>query len=322
MKKITKLFLAFFMALSFTACSSPNETLSIKWEKENKFADLVSFQIETIGKPQQIIPDIIDGGYNYYKVNKESNVLIDMVVQMTNLIDKELELAKTMTGTFVIDKTDYEASMALVSEDGKSISESAILAPKATRKIHFYAEVSPKLLEQEIEFKFTTVEKDEDDVKTARMKFLLKDVEKHYETKKLNDTISSKDKGDIVLQAVNQTKKLEPANPAGLYKYYRVKSDSNSFVVVTTIVTNTSSSDINAASLASAKLIDQDGKEYMATMFYEFDDHSNLAYASSMTLSAGQSGTVHFAFEVSDEIAKGEKTIIFTSFAKAYLLKV
>mgnify|MGYP000108029458 CR=1 FL=1 len=63
------------------------------------------------------------------------------------------------------------------------------------------------------------------------MSFKLTDIAKNYESKNLNDTIVLDGRGEIALQAVYITKKLEPANPVGLYTYYQVQNDGNSFVV-------------------------------------------------------------------------------------------
>lgn len=321
MKKIYKVLLAFLMVVSFSACSGDSESkpLTIEVGKENKFDGLVTYQIETIGKTQQITPDVIGTVYTYYKPTKSTNVLADIVMKVTNLKDEEMKLSSVLKGTYVIDEVDYEASTVKISEDGKTISQNATLEAKESARIHFYAEVSPDKLGKDIEFKFTN--KDEDKPVVASMNFTLKDANKHYESKNLNDTIASNGKGDIVLQSVNVTKQIEPSSPTGLYTYYKVKSDTDSFVVLTTSITNTSGSDLAASSVAFAKLVDSNGVEYPASVLYEKDDHSNLASGSSTTFTSNQSGTVHFAFEVKDEVANGEKTVIITTPGKVFTLK-
>ena len=323
MKRLSKILLVFLMVLGLTACSGgskENEPAKIEMGKENKFDDLVSYKIETISRPQQITPDVIGSFYTYYKPSKSTNVLIDVTMYMTNLQKKEMKLSSMLKWTFVIDKTDYVASTAMVSEDGKTISQGGSLAAEGTNKVHFYAEVKPSLLKNNIEFKLTTV--DEENPKEANMSFKLTDIAKNYESKNLNDTIVLDGRGEIALQAVNITKKLEPANPVGLYTYYQVQNDGNSFVVLTTSIKNISESDITASNIAVAKLVDKDSNEYPANSFYEKDDRSNLASASTTVLTPGQSGMIHFVFEVSDAVANGEKSVRITYNGKVFIVNL
>ena len=62
MKKIIKILLVCLVTFGLTACSQENQdtTKTIKWNKENKLDNLISYQIESIGKPKQIIPDTIN----------------------------------------------------------------------------------------------------------------------------------------------------------------------------------------------------------------------------------------------------------------------
>jgi hypothetical protein len=62
-----KYLLVCLMGLSVVGCSGKKDQLSIEWEKENKFADIVSFQIESISKTRQVEPDVIGFFYTYYK---------------------------------------------------------------------------------------------------------------------------------------------------------------------------------------------------------------------------------------------------------------
>lgn len=321
MKKIYKIIMILIMVVTFTACSKEtNELIEIKIGKENQFKDLISFQIETISKPKQITPDIVDSKFTYYTPTKDGNVLLDMVMQITNLKDKEISLTDELTGTFTIGDVDYITSMALVGDDGKSISQTVNLAANKSGKVHLYAEVDPKELDKEIEFKFTT--NDQENPLIASMAFNLSDVNKNYESKKLNDTLTSEQLGQIVLQTVNVSKEIKPANATGLYTYYKVKDTSSSFVYLTTSVTNNSNSDLMASSLATIKLVDSTGNEYPGMAIYENDEHSTLANASTTSLANGKTGIVHYAFEVSDEVANGEKTLIITIQGKVYSVKI
>ena len=78
MKKICRNMLVCLVALGLTACNqeSQDTVKTIKWNKENKLDNLILYQIESIGKSKQIIPDTINDTYTYYKPQKESNVLL------------------------------------------------------------------------------------------------------------------------------------------------------------------------------------------------------------------------------------------------------
>ncbi|WRK53775.1 hypothetical protein SD457_01145 [Coprobacillaceae bacterium CR2/5/TPMF4] len=71
MKKIFKIFLVCMMILTVTACSGGSESsdtaTKIKWNKENKFADLISFKIGRIDQTKMITPDVIGTLYTYFE---------------------------------------------------------------------------------------------------------------------------------------------------------------------------------------------------------------------------------------------------------------
>lgn len=321
MKKFTKLILALFIVFSFSGCSEQKEEpVKIVIDKENKFNDLVSYQIETIRRPKQIAPDITGNYYTFYKPTDPDNIFIDITMQMTNLQKKELKLEDAIKASFLIDQTEYVAAMALVSDDGKALSHEVALKAEGTSKVHFYAEIKPALIDQKIEFKFTT--NDEENSSEAVMTFKLADVIKKYENKNLNDTIVFENHGEMVLQSVNLTKKLEPAQPTGLYSYYKVMNDTDTFVVLTTTVKNNSQNDLLASNIATVRMLDPEGNEYPVNPFYEKEDHSNLAPAESVTLNPGKSALVHYVFEVSDAVANGEKTVKIIHDGKVYLVKI
>lgn len=319
MKKLIKYLLVVLMGVSIVACSSKNNDLTIEWGKETQFNDLISFQVETIGKTQQISPDVIGTYYKYYKPKTSTNVLLDVVLQVKNLKKEELKLSDAISSSFTIDDKDYTGYTISISEDGKSILQGATLASEGTSKIHFYTEIDPAILDKDITFRLKT--KDKDNEQTALMTFQLSDVANHYESKNIKDVVTIDGVGEITLESTDIAKKIEPAKPTGLYTYYKVRSNTNSFVILKTKIKNTSDQDLIASNVISATLVDKDSNEYPSNMFYEKDDQSNLATASSTTLAAGKNGTVYFVFEVSDSLASAEKTIRLAHMGKVYTLK-
>ncbi len=322
MKKIIKLFLAFFIVFGVTACSSEKEDkpLTIEWGKENKFDDLVSYKIESIGKPKQITPDTIGTVYTYYKPQKDSNVLLDVIVNMKNLKKTDLNIKKNLDVTFVIGDNEYAASVATVSDDGTSLKQNGSIAANAVSKVHFYVEVSPKKLNKKIEFKMTTT--DEENPQAATMKFKLDDVNKNYEIKNVNDVITIENRSEITLQSTNIVKELAPANPEGLYTYYKVNVDTDSFVILTAAIKNISSEDLTASNAVVAKLVDKDGNEYPASIFCENEARDNLTTGSTTSIAASQSTMVHFAFEMPDEIVNDEKMIRISYQGKVFIINI
>lgn len=130
MKKLIKCLLTVLMGVSIVACSSKNNDLAIEWGKETKFEDLVSFQLETIGKTQQITPDVIGTYYNYYKPRTSTNALLDVVLQMTNLKNEDLKVASAVDTSFTINEKEYPGYTIAVSEDGKTIIREQLLQVK------------------------------------------------------------------------------------------------------------------------------------------------------------------------------------------------
>lgn len=320
MKKLLKGLLVFLMGVSIVACSSKNKDLTIEWGKENKLADIISYQVETASQTQQITPDVIGNFYKYYKPKTSTNVLLDVVLQVTNLKKEELKLSTAISSQFLIDDKEYKGYTISISEDGKSILQGATLAAEETKKIHFYTEVDPAILDKEIAFKLAST--DEDNEEAAVMTFKLSDVESHYESKKLKDVITIDGMAEVTLESKDVAKKIEPAKPTGLYTYYKVKSDTNRFVIIKTKIKNISDNELNASQVINAILVDKDSHEYPCNMFFEKADQSNLSTASSVTLEAGKDGTVYFVFEVSESVASAENTIRISHMGKVYTLKV
>lgn len=323
MKKLIKLILAIIMVITISACSKSddsNEVQKIKLDKENKIADTISFKIETIDQTDGIMPDVLESIFNYYKPSSSKKILLDMSAMVTNLTDNDLELNKTFEAMFTIDNTDYEASLLSISNDGKTISTADKITANNSMKIHYYIEVDPDLLDQKIKFTISTiVDEDSDDKQvSAALDFKIDDAKKNYESISSSDTLSFENSGQLVLQGVTTAKELRSTNPTGLYNYYYTKDDKNSFLILKTQITNQSGGDMSASSLATIKLLDKNDKPYSANVIYEEANGSDLALASTITLTPNQSATVYYAFEISDDLINENKTIRIVRDGKVY----
>lgn len=321
MKKIIKIILSCLVVFTFSGCTEKNENSAktIKWDKENKLADLVSYQIESIGKPQQISPDVISQTYTYYKPQKETNVLLDLVMNITNLKDKDLDLQKKLTASFKIKDEEYVCSIATLSDDGTSLIENGKILANNVSKVHFYAEINPKKLNQQIEFVFSTTD---DKPQSAILKFKLDEVNKNYQTINLNELLTLDNHCEITFQATNNLKEIAPANPTGLYNCYKIENENNSYFDLTAVVKNISGDNITASNIALMRLIDEDGNEYPVNVFCENESQSDLSEGNGTTIAVNQSMIVHFAFEIPDKIIEQQKTIRIIYQGKGYLLKL
>lgn len=321
MKKIIKIILCCLIIFTFSGCTEEkeNSAKTIKWNKENKLADLVSYQIESIGKPQQISPDVISQTYTYYKPQKETNVLLDLVMNITNLKDKDLDLQKKLTASFKIKDEEYVCSIATLSDDGTSLIENGKILGNNVSKVHFYAEINPKKLNQQIEFVFSTTD---DKPQSAILKFKLDEVNKNYQTINLNELLTLDNYCEITFQATNTLKEIAPANPTGLYNCYKIENENNSYFDLTTTVKNISGDNIIASNIALMRLIDEDGNEYPVNVFCENESQSDLSEGNGTTIAVNQSMIVHFAFEIPDKIIEQQKTIRIIYQGKGYLLKL
>lgn len=328
MKKIFKVFLVGLMILTVTACGGGNEasdnTTKIKWNKENEFADLISFKIEAIDQSKMIAPDVIGLLYTYFEPTDSKNVLLDLTMWVSNITDSQLKLDDEIEAIFTIDNTEYVASLLTLKDNGESLASEGTLEVNTANKVHYYIEIAPEKLDQKIEFSLNTkVEEDADkDKQSAELSFELKDVKENYEAKNINDVISFEGYSEMTLQATNIVKEVVPASPVGLYTYYKVDDENNSFVDFTTTVKNTSGSDITATSVATVILLDVNNNPYPATVVCEKDDHSNLEAASSLTLTNNQSAIIHYIFEVSDEVVNQAKSIRISRQGKVYLINI
>lgn len=327
MKKIFRVFLVCLMILTVTACSSGNEssdnTTKIKWNKENKFADLISFKIEAIDQSKMITPDVIGVLYTYFEPTDSKNVLLDLTMWVSNITDSQLKLNDEIEAIFTIDNTEYVASLLASKDNGESLTSDVSLEPNTSNKVHYYIEVEPEKLDQKIEFSLNTKEEDADkDKQSAVLNFELKDVKENYESKNINDVITFDGYSEMTLQAANIAKEVVPASPVGLYTYYKVDDENNSFVDFVTVVKNISGSDIMASTVATVNLLDVNNNLYPATVVYEKDDHSNLEAASSLTLTNNQSAIIHYIFEVGDDVVNQTKSIRISRQGKVYIINI
>lgn len=327
MKKIFRVFLVCLMILTVTACSGGNEssdnTTKIKWNKENKFADLISFKIEAIDQSKMITPDVIGVLYTYFEPTDSKNVLLDLTMWVSNITDSQLKLNDEIEAIFTIDNTEYVASLLASKDNGESLTSDVSLEPNTSNKVHYYIEVEPEKLDQKIEFSLNTKEEDADkDKQSAVLNFELKDVKENYESKNINDVITFDGYSEMTLQAANIAKEVVPASPVGLYTYYKVDDENNSFVDFVTVVKNISGSDIMASTVATVNLLDVNNNLYPATVVYEKDDHSNLEAASSLTLTNNQSAIIHYIFEVGDDIVNQAKSIRISRQGKVYIINI
>lgn len=327
MKKIFRVFLVCLMILTVTACSGGNEssdnTTKIKWNKENKFADLISFKIEAIDQSKMITPDVIGVLYTYFEPTDSKNVLLDLTMWVSNITDSQIKLNDEIEAIFTIDNTEYVASLLASKDNGESLTSDVSLEPNTSNKVHYYIEVEPEKLDQKIEFSLNTKEEDADkDKQSAVLNFELKDVKENYESKNINDVITFDGCSEMTLQAANIAKEVVPASPVGLYTYYKVDDENNSFVDFVTVVKNISGSDIMASTVATVNLLDVNNNLYPATVVYEKDDHSNLEAASSLTLTNNQSAIIHYIFEVGDDVVNQTKSIRISRQGKVYIINI
>ena len=187
------------------------------------------------------------------------------------------------------------------------------------RKVHFYAEVNPKKLDKQIDFIFsTTKEKPE----KASLKFKLNNVDEKYTKMNLNELTVFDGYGEVTLQAVSTTKEITPANPTGLYTYYKVDDESSNYIDVTATVKNISGNDLLASNLLTMKLIDADGNEYPSIILCENDERTTLDKGLSTTIANEQSKFVHFAFNVPDSIVNNQKQLRISCQGKVYFVSL
>lgn len=320
MKKLTKYLLVCLMGLSIVGCSGKKDQLSIEWEKENKFADIVSLQIESISKTRQVEPDVIGSFYTYYKPDKATDVLLDVTMQMKNLKKEDLKLSNELQGSLKIDGKSYVVRFGAVSENGKTISNGGTIGVDEMKKVHCYTEIDTALMSKEMTFELKT--KDEDNEQTAALSFQFDDVNSHYKTKNLKETITFDGAGEVTFESVKEAKKLEPSKPTGIYTYFKVKNENKSFVIIPAKIKNTTDVEIPASNIATVTLIDANHLEYRASVVYEYDNKENLTQASSINLKPGQSATVYYKIEASEEVAKGEKSLRVDHGGQVYLIKL
>lgn len=307
MKKI-KLLCTLFLALTLVACGGGMDKINVKGE--NTVDGYMNYEILYSQKTSKIEPPILNGYYTYYKAKQTGNILVDLVMKVENISDKEIAL-KDLKGVFKIDGNEYTATKILEKSD-TSLSVSGSIATKETKVIHMYAEVGSKTdLTKDIQFNLTANEKE------AELTYKLSDLERQKEYQKSGYVLKDEN-AEITLKKIKMTDTLNPSKPSSFYRYYKTSSNKT-FTALEVSIKNVGKEDLSSSKLVGAKVF-VDGTQYNGELIIEDDKQANLTTVS--TIKAGESRKAYLAAEVPSEAKnKSIEVSIYYAGQEVYIKK-
>lgn len=282
--KTIKLLCAMLLSLTLVACGGGSEQINAKGK--NTIDGYMNYEIVYSQVTNKIEPPILEGYYTYYKAKSTSNTLVDLVMKIENISDKDIAL-KDLQGQFEIDGKDYTA-IKIIEKSDSTLSTSEPIAPKDTKVVHMYAEVDMKTdFTKEIKYTLTANEKD------AELTFKTGDLEKAKDYQKEGYVLKNEN-AQIKLGKITLADKLNPSKPGSFYRYYKATS-GKTFVALKVTIKNVGKTDLSTSKLVGAKVY-VDKTKYAGGLIIEDANKANLT--TTQTIKPGATHTGYLTAEI------------------------
>lgn len=286
MKKI-KLLCALFLILPLVACGGGKEKINVK--EKNTVKEYMNYEILYSERTTKIEPRILNGYYTYYKAKKTGNILVDLVMKIENISDKEISL-NDLKVVFKIDDNEYAATKILEKSD-TTLSAGGSIATKETKIVHMYAEVDLKTnLTNEIQFNLTANEKE------AELIYKISDLKPQKNYQKSGYTLKDEN-AEITFKKIKITDTLNPSKPSSFYRYYKT-SNNKTFVALEVSIKNIGKESLSSSKLLGTKIF-VDGVQHNGEIIIEDEKQANLTTTS--TIKAGEKRKAYLVAEIASK---------------------
>ena len=309
-----KLMMLVVLSVTLISCSSQNKEIKEAVVGEEMVVEnFISYKVNRLDTVSKIEPSVTTGYYTYYEPQNNSNVMLDLVLEVKNESSNEIQPMNYISATFTINDADYETSILVESDGGSDISSWNGIAPNKSALVHLYTEIDKESIADEILCKLT-INDEVSEIKLNR-KFLapVKDYLEYGEMIE-NENIAS-----ITIGETFTTKKLLPPNINGVYSYYEVNDYNDSYLVLKMTIKNNSGSAIDPQDYISCKAIVDDKYEYVGFLTWDEDNGRDLTSYSD--LAPLKETTGYYLIQIPDEIIENETELKLNIFGNTYYIK-
>lgn len=219
---------------------------------------------------------------------EDGKVYAVLEAKLKNLTDKECKIQDLCQFQMVIGEETYGNTIAAaVTENGSKLDRSKAVGPGKTAKVYLITELDAKAVSEESSLQLAFPEEDKEPsfdyhlaVDTTKRLAVCKELVK-------GDTVTVKNVGEITLEKVRFTKKIEPENPGYFYRYFEARKSDERLLVLDMKVKNLSGKKRDAGSFYGVTVVTEDGEEYIGGT--AADDASKANITTSETIGNGKS---------------------------------
>lgn len=306
-------FISFFLIFNLVGCSK-SEIKGDNISEETDDADILSYKIDRLDITNKIVPTDITDNYITYYPEDDKNVLLDLVLEITNESDTSITVNEEyISAVFSMDSNEYTTNVIAEEEGLSDLSSWVDLAPKKSTFVHIYTE----LKENKITDKILCNLKINDKEKKLNLDRKALAPSKNYIN--YGEILEKKDFATITFNETVVTKKLVPDDMSGFYTYYEVDDYNDTYLALKMTIKNTSGSSFELNKLISCFATVNDKYEYSGFIVAEKTDKTGFnAYEDLESL---KETTAYYLIQIPDEIIESPAEFKINVFSENYYLK-
>lgn len=301
MMKVKKLISLLILGSVLIGCQpQKTDTLDIlKISEKYNVQDKIEFEIVKSEVSHQIAPTNKNKTYQYIR-SEDKKIFIDLIVQTTNHMDKEIVLKDIYSGSYTVNKETYDLKTAMETSDYTQITSTDTLKSNQSRYIHLYCQI----LEEQLKEEATITLKVLDD-KEYSYTFSTEDIIENNDIKSIGDTLSLKN-ADIVFKQILQTKKIEPSKKGFFYSYIPVENDDETFIAIEIELKNISDTKIDPSEYLYCEY---QTKDQQVTSQIIMESENNKSLTKTGNIESSNTRILYLAMPVKDSLLN-EKGIV------------
>lgn len=238
----------------------------------------------------------------------DGKVYAVLEAKLKNLTDKEARIQDLCRFQMVIGEETYGNTIAAaVTESGSKLDRSKTIGTGKTAKVYLITELDADAVSEETSLQLAFPE---DDKEPAYNYKLAVDTTKRLavcnELVK-GETVTAKGLGEITLEKVRFTKKIEPENPGYFYRYFEARESDERLLVLDMKVKNLSGKERDAVSFYGMTVVTEDGEEYIGGIAADDENKANIT--ANETIGEGKSRTTYAIANLPKKAGDGKCTV-------------
>lgn len=213
----------------------------------------------------------------------DGKVYAVLEADLKNLTGEEAQIQDLCQFQMVIGEETYGNTIAAaVTEDGSKLDRSETIGSGKTARVYLITELDAEAVSEESSLQMAFPEDDKDPV--YNYKLAVDTTKRLAVCKELvkGQTITAEGLGEITLEKVRFTKKIEPENPGYFYRYFAAQESDERLLVLDMKVKNLSGEERKAASFYGMTVVTADGEEYIGGIAADDADKANITTSESI----------------------------------------